>query len=59
MTSDKVEKGDGYAIDFEPSMYNPRVVKILGSRSNRQNNGTENPVCYLVIFQEHLTWVLT
>lgn len=30
VTSDKVEKGDGYAIDFEPSVYNPRVVKILG-----------------------------
>ena len=30
MTSDKAEKGDGYAIDFEPSVYNPCVVKILG-----------------------------
>ena len=28
MTSDKAEKGDGYAIDFEPAVCNPRVLRF-------------------------------
>ena len=46
VTSDKVEKGDGYAIDFEPSMYNPRVVKILGH--DRTGKTMEQKILFVI-----------
>ena len=46
MTSDKVEKGDGCAIDFEPSMYNPRVVKILGH--DRTDKTMEQKILFVI-----------
>ena len=46
MTSDKVEKGDGYAIDFESSVYNPRVVKILGH--DRTGTTMEQKILFVI-----------
>lgn len=46
VTSHKAEKGDGYAIDFEPSMYNPRVVKILGH--DRTGKTMEQKILFVI-----------
>ena len=46
MTSDKAEKGDGYAIDFEPSVYNPRVLKILGH--DRTGTTMEQKILFVI-----------
>ena len=46
VTSDKAEKGDGYAIDFEPSVYNPRVLKILGH--DRTGTTMEQKILFVI-----------
>lgn len=54
VTSDKAEKGDGYAIDFEPSVYNPRVLKILGH--DRTGTTMEQKILFAIYLSFKSTW---